>query len=55
MRVYNCIVATGLVPSEYNFVVVNAALQRGINIVDKRFDSVIINSTDSSERIQAAR
>ena len=55
MRVYNCIVATGLVPSEYDFVVVNAALQRGINIVDKRFDSVIINSTDSAERIQAAR
>jgi len=55
MRVYNCIVATGMVPPEYDFVVVNAALQRGININDRRFDSVIINSVDAAERIQAAR
>lgn len=55
MRVYNCIVATGMVPPEYDFIVVNAALQRGINIIDKRFDNVIINSFDSAERIQAAR
>lgn len=55
MQVYNCIVATGMVPPEYDFVVVNAALQRGININDRRFDSVIINSIDAAERIQAAR
>ena len=55
MRVYNCIVATGMVPYEYDFVVVNAALQRGININDKRFDNVIIDSIDEAERIQAAR
>ena len=55
MRVYNCIIATGMVPLEYDFVIVNAALQRGINIIDKRFDNVIINSFDSAERIQAAR
>lgn len=52
---YNCIVATGLVPLQYDFVVVNAALQRGINIIDKRFNSIIIDSVDSAERIQAAR
>lgn len=55
LRVYNCIVATGLVPFEYDFVVVNAALQRGININDKRFDNVIIDSVDAAQRIQAAR
>lgn len=55
MRVYNTIVTTGMVPQEYDFVVVNAALQRGININDRRFDSVIINSVDAAERIQAAR
>ena len=55
MRVYNCIVATGMVPQEYDFVVVNAALQRGININDRRFDNIIINSVDAAERIQAAR
>lgn len=54
-RVYNVIVATGMVPLEYDFVVVNKALARGINIVDKRFDRVIVNSYDSADRIQAAR
>lgn len=54
-RVYNCIVATGMVPLEYDFVVVNKALARGINIIDKRFDSVIIDSYDNTDRIQAPR
>lgn len=54
-RVYNVIVATGMVPLEYDFVVVNKALARGINIIDKRFDRVIVNSYDSADRIQAAR
>ena len=55
LRVYNTIVTTGMVPREYDFVVVNKALARGINIVDKRFDNVIIDSYDSADRIQAAR
>lgn len=55
MRVYNTITATGMVPLEYDFVVVNKALARGINIYDKRFDNVIIDSFDRSDRIQAAR
>ena len=54
-RVYNVIVATGMVPMEYDFVVVNKALARGINIVDRRFDNVIIDSFDAADRIQAAR
>ena len=55
MRVYNCITATGMVPQEYDFVVVNKALARGININDRRFDNVIIDSYDKTDRIQAAR
>ena len=55
MRVYNIIVTTGMVPMEYDFVVVNKALARGINIVDRRFDNVIIDSYDAADRIQAAR
>lgn len=54
-RVYNTIVATGLIPLEYDFVVVNKALARGINIIDRRFDTVIIDSYDATDRIQAAR
>ena len=55
MRVYNLITATGMVPMEYDFVVVNKALARGINIIDRRFDNVIIDSFDAADRIQAAR
>ena len=55
MRVYNIIVTTGMVPMEYDFVVVNKALARGINIIDRRFDTVIIDSFDAADRIQAAR
>jgi len=34
---------------------VNRALARGITIVDKRFDHVIIDSVNQVDRIQAAR
>ena len=54
-RVYDIIVTTGMVPMEYDFVVVNKALARGINIIDKRFDSVIVDSFDAADRLQAAR
>lgn len=55
MRVYNTISTTGMVPLEYDFVVVNKALARGININDRRFDTVIIDSFNATDRIQAAR
>lgn len=55
LRVYNSIIATGMIPYEYDFVVVNKALARGININDRRFDTVIIDSYDATDRIQAAR
>lgn len=55
LRVYNCIVATGLVPPEYDFVVVNKTLARGITIIDQRFNHIIIDSYRQADRIQAAR
>ena len=55
LRVYNMIVATGMVPPEYDFVIVNKALARGITIQDRRFDHVIIDSVNHTDRIQAAR
>lgn len=54
-RVYNMIVTTGLVPPEYDFVIVNRALARGITISDTRFNHVIIDSVNQVDRIQAAR
>lgn len=55
MRVYNMVVAIGLVPPEYDFVIVNKALARGITIVDQRFNHLIIDSVNQVDRIQAAR
>lgn len=55
MRVYNMVVTTGMIPLEYDFVVVNKALARGITIVDQRFNHLIIDSVNSVDRIQAAR
>lgn len=55
LRVYNTIVATGMVPLEYDFVIVNKALARGITINDQRFDRLIVDSINSVDRIQAAR
>jgi len=50
-RVYGVIVSTGMVPQEYDFVVINKALARGIDIKDRRFDNVIIDSYDAEDRI----
>lgn len=55
LRVYNMVVATGMVPPEYDFVIVNKALARGINIIDQRFTHVIVDSVNKTDRIQAAR
>lgn len=55
LRVYNTIITTGMVPLEYDFVIVNKALARGITIRDSRFDNVIIDSVYREDRIQAAR
>ena len=55
LRVYNTVVATGMIPLEYDFVIVNKALARGITIIDKRFDHIIIDSVNQVDRIQAAR
>lgn len=55
LRVYNMVVATGMVPLEYDFVVVNRALNRGITILDQRFNHLIINSANHEDRVQAAR
>lgn len=54
-RVYFCIESTGMVPMEYDFVIVNRAMERGITIRDKRFNNVIIDSFEREVRKQAPR
>ena len=54
-RVSNIIITTGMVPIEYDFVIVNKAFERGYNIRDQRFNQIIVNSIDKAEREQACR
>ena len=54
-RVSDIITTTGMVPIEYDFVIVNKAFERGYNIRDQRFNQLIVNSIDKVEREQAAR
>lgn len=54
-RVANIIITTGMVPIEYDFVIVNKAFERGYNIRDQRFNQIIVNSIDKAEREQACR
>lgn len=54
-RVGECITTTGLVPMEYNFVIVNRAFLRGFTITDERFDNVIIDSFLATDRKQVPR
>lgn len=54
-RVSDIILTTGMVPIEYDFILVNKAYERGYNIRDQRFNQLIINSINKEEREQVAR
>lgn len=54
-RVARMLEETGMIPPEYDFVVVTSAYMRGITIRDPRFDNVIIDSYRAEDRIQAPR
>lgn len=45
----------GMIPPEYNFVIVTAAFGRGQNLYDARFQWTIINTLNEEMRIQADR
>ena len=55
LRVIDCVDKIHLVPYEYDFVVVTRAFERGIDIVDPRFQHLIVDSYYHTDRIQAAR
>lgn len=55
MRVYKSIVGMGIVPPEYDFVIVTSSLARGVTIIDERFNHLIIDSVKQVDRTQAAR
>lgn len=49
------ILSTGMVPSQYDFVIVNKSLERGFNLNDERFGEVIVDSYDANVRNQVPR
>lgn len=54
-RVVECIDKLHIVPPEYDFVVVTRAYERGIDITDRRFTNLIVDSYLRSDREQAGR
>lgn len=54
-RVMDIIIHTGMVPYEYDFVVVNSALLRGFSLQDRRFTLLIVNSLNTVAQEQAGR
>lgn len=54
-RVYDYIISTHMVPPEYDFIVFNDALMRGITLLDDRFDMTIIDSILREAREQVTR
>lgn len=55
LNALECIEKLHMVPVDYNFVVVTRAFERGIDIVDPRFQHLIVDSYYQQDRIQAAR
>ena len=54
-RVYECIQNLHIVPMEYDFVVITKVGERGIDICDKRFSHLIVDSYYQVDREQAGR
>ena len=55
VRVRDIITSTGMVPSRYDFVIVNRSMVRGFNLNDRRFEEVIVDSYDANVRAQVPR
>lgn len=54
-NVIECIQKLHVVPYGYDFIVVTRAFERGIDIIDPRFQHLIVDSYYQVDRIQAAR
>lgn len=54
-KIMDTIIRTGIVPYDYNFVVVNDAMLRGFSLDDQRFTKLIVNSVDRIAQEQAGR
>lgn len=52
-RVANIIITTGMVPIDYDFVIVTNAFEKGIKVQDARFNQLIINSIGIVAREQS--
>lgn len=55
LNVIDCVTKLHMVPIDYDFVVVTRAFERGIDIIDPRFQHLIVDSYYQEDRIQAAR
>lgn len=53
IRVRDYVLNTGLIPSEYNMLIINGSMQEGWNLHDDKLSLAIINTTDVTEQIQS--
>lgn len=53
LRVREYVLSTGLIPQEYNLLIINGAMQEGWNLYDDKVSLAILNTTDITEQIQA--
>lgn len=47
------ILNTGLIPKEYNLLIINGSMQEGWNLYDDKVSLAILNTTDITEQVQA--
>lgn len=52
-RVRESILTTGIIPEEYNVLIINGAYETGINVLDEDVEIVIVNNSTSDTIIQA--
>lgn len=53
LRVRKIMLETGMIPDEYDFVIINGAMREGWNLIDERVQLVILNTTDETNKTQA--
>lgn len=53
LRVREYILRTGLIPNEYNFLIINGAMQEGWSLHDPDMTLAIMDTTDVTEQVQA--
>lgn len=53
LKLRETLLETGIIPDEYDFVIINEAMREGWNLVDERVKVVIVNDSSETNQVQA--